>query len=134
MDAAQGFDYLTLGKFSEEAGWIDQFNETTENIYLLAADLAFTGEIHLDWHHRRMDRLALPVQDYIEKTSRSAQKLTHDSMDPRQELLTRLDYECTADINLYKQSFVSSYHTKMLGRIASERQELKHLIQRLLTQ
>lgn len=134
LDAAQGFDYLTLEKFSEEAGWIDQFNETTENIYLLAADLAFTGAIHLDWHHRRMDRLALPVQDYIEKTSRSAQKLTHDSMDPRQEFLTRLDYECTADINLYKRSFVSSYHTKMLGDIASERQQLKHLIQRLLTQ
>jgi len=133
LDAAEGFDFIPLEKFSSEAARISQFDETTENIYLLAADLAFNDTIHMDWHHRRLNRLAIPVQEYVQKT-RGTHKNDHDSMDPRQEFLTRLEFECTADINLYSKDFVSSYHIEKLNEIIEERRQLEHQIERLLTQ
>jgi len=133
LDAVQGFDFLPIQSFSSEAARISEFDETTENIYLLAADLAFNDTIHMDWHHRRLNRLAIPVQEYVEKTQ-DKRTTEHNSMDPRQEFLTRLAIECTADINLYRKDFISSYYIRRLNDIIEERQRLRHQIDRLLTQ
>jgi hypothetical protein len=133
LDSTQGFDFLPLETFSAEAARITQFDETTENIDLLATDLAFNDTIHMDWHHRRLNRLAIPVQEYVEQ-SQDKRTTEHNSMDPRQQLLTRLAIECTADINLYRKDFVSTYHLRKLDDIIDTRRQLQHQIDRLLTQ
>ena len=133
LDATGGYDSLPLSTFAQEASYIDAFNENTENIYILAVNLAFNNTITVDWHNRRFNHLAIPIQEYVQATRKPTSQ-DHNSMDARQIFLTRLDYECTADINLYRKYFLSTYHVKKLDEIATARDQLKHQIDRLLTQ
>ena len=135
VDVVDKWDMPTVSAFDHEAALLATLKEHTEELLFLAQDIAINKIPTINAQNKRLNYLSLAVRDYYAQAGGMKSKnRVLNSTDPEQQLLLRMIFESTADINLTAAPIKTGYHRGVLEEEMHRRSFLKDALNKLLTQ